>query len=42
MRERAVLTGINRNTLKGHVRVLVERRQLVLHGAGRGNWYSLP
>jgi Fic family protein len=35
------LTGASRNTLKGHLRMLVERRHLVRHGVGRGAWYSL-
>ena len=36
------LTGANRNTLKEHLRMLVERRHLMQHGVGRGTWYSLP
>ena len=36
------LTGASRNTLKDHLRMLVERRHLVQHGVGRGTWYSLP
>ena len=36
------LTGGSRNTLKEHLRMLVERRHLVQHGVGRGTWYSLP
>jgi len=36
------LTGGNRNTLKEHLRMLVERRHLVQHGVGRGTWYCLP
>ena len=36
------LTGASRNTLKEHLRMLVERRHLVQHGVGRGTWYSLP
>jgi Fic family protein len=36
------LTGASRNTLKGHLRMLVERRHLVQHGVGRSAWYSLP
>ena len=35
------LTKINRNTLKEHFRQLVDRKHLVLHGSGRGAWYSL-
>jgi Fic family protein len=36
------LTGASRNTLKGHLRMLVERRYLVQNGVGRGAWYGLP
>lgn len=36
------LTGTSRNTLKVHFRQLLEKRQLVLHGRGRGAWYTLP
>jgi predicted HTH transcriptional regulator len=35
------LTGASRNTLKQHVRNLVERRYLNQHGSGRGVWYEL-
>ena len=35
------LTGSNRNTLKQHLRALVERGHLAAHGAGRGAWYAL-
>lgn len=35
------LTGSNRNTLKQHLRALVDRRHLTAHGAGRGAWYEL-
>lgn len=35
------LTGANRNTLKLHFKALRERGLLVLHGQGRGAWYSL-
>ncbi|HAI13554.1 MAG TPA: hypothetical protein DCM28_17745 [Phycisphaerales bacterium] len=34
-------TGGNRNTIKDHLRRLVEDGQLAKHGAGRGTWYSL-
>ena len=37
----AKLTGISRNTLKQHLRVLVNDQHLSLNGAGRGAWYSL-
>ena len=35
------LTGISRNTLKQHFKVLVEKNHLVLQGAGRTTWYTL-
>jgi len=35
------LTGSNRNTLKQHLRALVERGHLGAHGAGRGAWYEI-
>ncbi len=35
------LTGASRNTLKQHLRALVERGRLNLHGSGRGVWYEL-
>jgi Fic family protein len=35
------ITGVSRNTLKVHFRLLVERGHLVMHGKGRGVWYSL-
>ncbi len=36
------LTGASRNTLKGHLAQLVEKRHLAQHGAGKGSWYALP
>ena len=36
------VTGASRNTLKEHLRNLVEKRHLVQHGAGKGSWYTLP
>jgi Fic family protein len=36
------LTGASRNTLKEHFKSLREQGLLVLHGQGRGAWYSLP
>ena len=36
------LTGMSRNTLKGHFKNLVEKGHLVSHGSGRGSWYGLP
>lgn len=38
----ATLTGTSRNTLKVHFRQLLAKRQLVMHGRGRGAWYALP
>jgi Fic family protein len=37
----AKLTGTSRNTLKEHFRQLRGNGHLVLHGQGRGAWYSL-
>ena len=34
-------TGVSRNTLKEHFRLLTKKRYLVKHGHGRGVWYSL-
>ncbi len=36
------LTGVSRNTLKGHFRSLIEQGHLVQHGAGKGTWYGRP
>lgn len=38
--EMVKLTGKSRNTLKEHFRVLVEKKHLKRHGAGRGAWYG--
>lgn len=35
------LTSASRNTLKQHLRALVERGRLSQHGGGRGVWYEL-
>lgn len=40
--EMVTLTGVSRNTLKEHFRQLNEKGHLVMHGSGRGSWYSLP
>lgn len=40
--ELAIVIGANRSTVKAHVHALVAQQHLVLHGAGRGAWYSLP
>lgn len=36
------VSGISRNTVKDHLKSLVEQGHLQLHGAGRGAWYGLP
>ncbi len=36
------ITGVSRNTLKEHFKVLLEKNYLVLRGKGRGSWYELP
>lgn len=41
VRELVAVTDANRNTVKAHLHLLVQRRQIVLHGAGRGSWYGL-
>ncbi len=38
--EMITLTGLSRNTLKGHFKSLVEKGHLVSHGKGRGSWYG--
>jgi len=38
--EAVKLTGANRNTVKVHLRSLVERGRLSLHGKGKGAWYT--
>ena len=35
------VTGANRNTLKVHLRSLVEKRHLARHGTGKDSWYAL-
>lgn len=37
----AKITGANRNTLKLHLRQLVDNERLILLGRGRGAWYEL-
>jgi len=39
--ETARITDASRHTIKDHLKALVDQRHLVLHGAGRGAWYSL-
>jgi Fic family protein len=41
MAEAIKLTGSNRNTLKQHLRDLVERGHLESYGSGRGAWYGM-
>ena len=36
------VTNVNRNSLKLHLRKLVEANLVAQHGTGRGTWYSLP
>lgn len=42
MSDAVVITGASRNTLKSHFKSLLKQNLLVLHGSGRGSWYSLP
>jgi Fic family protein len=35
-------TGVSRNTLKEHFRLLTEQGHLKRHGTGKGSWYALP
>jgi len=39
--EAARVSGASRNTVKDHLKALVEQGHLTLHGAGRGAWYGL-
>jgi Fic family protein len=41
LKEMTILTGASRNTLKEHFRKLVENRQLIMQGKGRGVWYRI-
>jgi Fic family protein len=34
------ITGANRNTIKKHLKSLVETRHLTQHGVGKGTWYG--
>lgn len=36
------LTGTSRNTIKQHLRQLMEKGHLSMRGSGRGAWYALP
>ncbi|NTE87808.1 Fic family protein [Agrobacterium rubi] len=39
--EAARITHASRHTIKDHLKALVDKGHLVLHGAGRGAWYGL-
>jgi Fic family protein len=41
MAEAVRVSRASRNTIKEHLRALVEQGHLTLHGAGRGAWYGL-
>jgi Fic family protein len=41
MAEAVRVSGSSRNTIKEHLRALVEQGHLTLHGVGRGAWYGL-
>lgn len=41
IKDMVILTGASRNTLKEHFRKLVENRQLIMQGKGRGVWYRI-
>lgn len=36
------ITGINRNTVKKHLKTLVDNGTILKHGKGRATWYTLP
>jgi len=36
------LTGVNRNTIKAHLKALVQKRLLTQEGRGKGTWYRRP
>lgn len=39
--EAAKATGVSRNTIKDHMKLLAANNHLTRHGGGRGTWYSL-
>ena len=41
VRDICTLTGANRNTVKDHLKGLVQNRLLVLEGTGKGSWYRI-
>ena len=42
VRDIQIITGANRNTIKAHIKRLVERGELKKMGAGKGTWYRFP
>lgn len=42
MNEIVLVSGANRNTVKTHLRKLVQANQIQQYGAGRGAWYGKP
>ena len=42
MNEIVLASGANRNTVKTHLRKLVQTGQIQPYGAGRGAWYGMP
>jgi Fic family protein len=41
VKEIVMLTNANRNTVKRHLEILVEKNYLLQNGQGKGTWYSL-
>jgi predicted HTH transcriptional regulator len=41
VRETQKVTGANRNTIKSHIKKLVQRGELIKTGVGKGTWYKL-
>ena len=41
VREIQKVTGANRNTIKSHIKKLVQRGELIQMGSGKGTWYRL-
>ena len=42
VRDIQIITGANRNTIKAHIKRLVERGELKKMGVGKGTWYRFP
>ena len=36
------ITGKNRNTIRAHLKKLVEIEKILQRGKGKGTWYSMP